>query len=194
MGKITDNIKNGILTKNWNLICDSYFRLTGEKVEVPEDTAPATVIDPFTMNKKDLYKYLTVDLECRLGPMKSYQLDDLKVILTASLETDEPKLVAANKINESENASTSPEFTYVPPQKKDRVLNMDKKRLPVNLNDFPSYGDEGKSKVERNRASAAAIKVNATCIRCKKSAAVNPAIIIKGVDNNEKNYICEKCS
>lgn len=192
MGKITDNIKNGILRKNWSLICDSYFRLTGEKIDVPEDTVPATVIDPFTMNKKDLYKYLTVDLECRLGPMKSYQLDDLRVILTASLEMDESKLTTANKISESENASISPEFTYVPPNKKDRVLNMDKKRLPVNLNDFPSYGDEGKSKVERTRTTA--VKVNATCMRCKKSAAVNPAILIIGTDNNEKVYICEKCS
>lgn len=199
MSKIKEKIKNGILKENWDYVCDAYFLLTGEKISPPKKS-----VDINSFNKRNLYDYLKKDCGMNfLLPIGEYKIEDLRLIYEYR---DTPQESGGQDFEKRSNwieleygatysdigetnASPQPEYTFISNKKAARALNIDKKPIDVVLRDFPTYGDEKRSTTSRTRTRQT---VSARCRKCNKVSKINPAIAIRGTDN-EQTYICEGC-
>lgn len=186
MAKLTDQLEEYIRAGDWSGVCAVFKKLTGRDVEPPK-TAPKTK-SPEQMGKKELYTLLSKAQ--KLAPMKEYTLEDLREMVSLQeMETEEDgEITTIRPVSGKKNISPNPDFTYIPEGR--NPLNMDKRKMKPVLRDFKTYDDEGGSKIARNRKKDS---VRATCRECKKSADIHPSLVISGIDN-EKTYICPKCS
>jgi hypothetical protein len=184
MSKLVDQLENAIKSADWPTVCAVFKKMTGRTVEPPKVGPP-----PFnwkTAKKADLYKFLQEEMG-ELDPIKEYSTEDLRAMAQmANAEPDEePELELP--IGSPNNSST--EYTYMPPGK--TPLNGDKQKLRPSFREFPSYDDEGKAKIVRDRGGP--VMVDAQCKKCRTTQSVNEALVNRG-PHNEKIYICPKCS
>lgn len=195
MSKVFSALEDAITNGSWADVCKFYTKMTGKPISPPEQK-PQFNIE--TANKKTMYaevKKLMPDI----GPIKNFTLEELKEIYSlrdveVEEEFEDQVITPAQLVNiETVNAAANPEFTYVNPKKKDKMINMDKRGFNARLTDFRSYGDE--KEVSRSMIPRSQNKVTARCVRCSRVAQVSPLVTIAGrEDGIEKSYICAKCS
>jgi len=185
LSKLVDQLEKAIKDGDWAGVCASFKKMTGREVQPPVVKPVKSPFNPATAKKVELYKELSSMLE--LEPIKSYTISDLRSmwILNSSDSVSEDAEVINTIPVRTESA-----YTYIPPEKAHKVLNGDKVPLRPTFRDFDTYGDEGKTKVERNR-KANLMKVN--CRKCKVESSVSPAVVTKSIDGDNV-YICPKCS
>jgi len=186
--RLIDKLEAAIKAGSWKDVCIVYKQMTGKTIE-PPNIVTEPVFDINTASKTEIYKRLKKSIE--LGPIKEYSVEDLRDIWVMH---NEPQVEEQNNpiasVEEVENVSVNPEFTFTSAKKRDKIINIDKKKLKPRFTEFPSYGDEGKSKIERDRKQEL---VRVPCRKCKTMSDVHPSLVIHGL-NNDKSYICPKCS
>ena len=184
MSKLIDQLENAIISADWPTVCAVFKKMTGRTVEPPKVGPPP--FDWKTAKKIDLYKFLQEEMG-ELDPIKEYTTEDLRAMAQMAKDSEEPEVGAELSIGSDDDGNV--EYTYMPPGK--TPLNMDKKKLRPSFREFPSYNDEGKAKIVRDRE--APIMVDAQCKKCRVTQPVNEALVNRG-PRNEKIYICPKCS
>ena len=98
-------IEAGITDANWQLVCDGFNKLTGKKLEPPQQitmTLKAT-FDPQKATKKELYNWL-LDY-APLEPMKNYTVADLKEMVGVYQLTEK-----AEPVVKKDNGYISPDL------------------------------------------------------------------------------------
>lgn len=186
MSKLVDQLESAIKLADWPTVCAVFKKMTGRTVNPPIVEKPA--FNWKTAKKKELYDALK-EVMGEMDNYKNYTIDDLRDMANIQFSEDEPEedFVAAPK--GAKNTSSEPEYTYIPENKK--PLNGDIRKLNPRFTEFPSYDDEGPSKITRDRPTAQ--KINASCRKCHSISSVHPNLVTTGY-NGEKIYYCPKCS
>ena len=191
MSKLIDQLENAIKSADWVTVCAVFKKMTGRTVEPPKVGPPP--FDWKTAKKGELYKVLQEKLG-ELDPIKDYTTEDLRVMAQMSLneeETEEDNTQEDLVDTRSPVTEEEEQYTYIPPGKTN-LLNVDKKKLNPRFTEFPTYGDEGKSKVPRDRD--APTLMSAPCLKCRQTYNnIHPSLINKKV-TGEQIYICPNCS
>lgn len=80
MGTPLSKIESGIITGDWNLVCEGFNRLTGKNLSPiqPIVKQEVRVFDPSSAKKKEIYTWLKDKMD--LGPITSYYLKELREI------------------------------------------------------------------------------------------------------------------
>lgn len=192
MSKLVDQLENAIKSADWVTVCAVFKKMTGRTIEPPKVGPPP--FDWKTAKKAELYKVLQAELG-KLDPPKDYTTEDLRSMAQIHFDGDDDEGDTLQREDFVDYRipvdSEQVEYTYIPPGKTN-VLNIDKKKLNPRFTEFPSYDDEGKSKVARDRDAPQLM--SAPCLKCKQVYNdIHPSLINKKV-TGEKIYICPKCS
>lgn len=201
MSKIVKKLEMAVSNQNWQDVCDAYKLITGKEIFPPKTE---NQVDLSSLNKKDLYKLLKQSGKVPfIGPIAGYELDDLRILYDSYIKesfflNDEVKSVNAATVDSElpfvesvENYSSQPDHTYISKKNAHKILNIDKKPIRFVLSDFQKYGDEPNPTVKAPRINTNIVE--ARCRKCNKTAKVNKAILIRGIQENERTYICEAC-
>jgi hypothetical protein len=71
-------IENGILSGDWQLVCDGFNKLTGKSLSPPVITPTKPIFDIETAGKKEVYEYIKKNLNPSIGAMKSFSIEELR--------------------------------------------------------------------------------------------------------------------
>jgi hypothetical protein len=71
-------IENGILSGDWQLVCDGFNKLTGKSLLPPVITPAKPIFDIETAGKKEVYEYIKKNLNPSIGAMKSFSIEELR--------------------------------------------------------------------------------------------------------------------
>jgi len=194
MAKLVDQLESAITVGDWTQVCNVFEKMTGRVVAPPKPKETPYVFNWKTAKKAELYKELS-KVMTGIGPAKNYSTEDLRDMAQIHFTDNEQdveieqyeSLTSGFPVSTTENPNT--EYTYIPPNK--TPLNGDKKKLNPRFTEFPSYDDEGKAKVSRDRDAPKLIST--PCRKCHEVSKVHPSLVNKGI-NGEKIYICPKCS
>ena len=171
-------IEAGITDANWQLVCDGFNKLTGKKLEPPQQitmTLKAT-FDPQKATKKELYNWL-LDY-APLEPMKNYTVADLKEMVGVYQLTEK-----AEPVVKKDNGYISPDlrggpltqvklpdgaafmdgFRYTSGKKK--LLPIDMQKVVATLDpQLKNVGDPTNEYVPRDAPKKSSLK----CLKCSK--------------------------
>ena len=171
-------IEAGITDANWQLVCDGFNKLTGKKLEPPQQitmTLKAT-FDPQKATKKELYNWL-LDY-APLEPMKNYTVADLKEMVGVYQLAEE-----AEPVVKKDNGYISPDlrggpltqvklpdgaafmdgFRYTSGKKK--LLPIDMQKVVATLDpQLKNVGDPTNEYVPRDAPKKSSLK----CLKCSK--------------------------
>ena len=188
MAKLVDQLESAITAGDWAQVCNVFEKMTGRVITPPKPKEVIHVFNWKTAKKAELHKELS-KVMAGIGPAKNYSTEDLRDMAQIHFTDNEQyeELTTEFTVATTENPNT--EYTYIPPNK--TPLNGDKKKLNPRFTEFPSYDDEGKAKVTRDRDAPKLIST--PCRKCHEVSKVHPSVVNKGI-NGEKIYICPKCS
>jgi len=172
-----DKIGAAISKGDLDEVCALFNKMTGRSVsiirEVPFDYTKAKKADLLTKLEGQFPKEMLTGLSVK----------ELRELYGANVLEPQQGI---QKVQEPTDSDSS---FYIPPDKAGRLLNMDKRKIPVRLDDFESYGDERlptKKDVRPNKLT------NASCVKCGKSDQVNEILLIAGAEGGPK-FLCPKC-
>ena len=74
-------IENGILSGDWQLVCDGFNKITGKSLSPPIVEPVKQVFNPDKASKKELYNYIKENINPSIGAMKSFSIEELREIL-----------------------------------------------------------------------------------------------------------------
>lgn len=181
MSKLLDKLEESILNGDWVQLCAVFNRMTGRNV-----LPPVKKEEKFNFRKAkkaELVDRLNkAGIDC--GGLSLGELRDVYEFNFGGEESAEQPVIVDEEVYSDEEV----EHTYIPPDKKHKILNCDKEKVAVQLRDFPTYDDERKPVRRTARPNNL---VNAKCISCGTVEKINPLLMIGGA--NDKKYICPKC-
>lgn len=188
------NIENGIITGDWNLVCEGFNKLTGKKLKPIVITPQVEEFNPETASKRELYKWIKDKYD--IAPMKTFTVDELKemaVIFSAnqvhSINNDyTDELTAEIKVQElSDGAAFLDGFRYH--SGRNKLLPIDK--LKVNAVLEPALkGDDGPDREITKREAPK--KINMKCLKCNKSFMNYSYLAVE--TGGELKSLCPNCS
>lgn len=166
-------IEAGITDANWQLVCDGFNKLTGKKLEPPQQitmTLEAT-FDAKKATKKELYNWLLY--YAPLEPMKNYTIADLKEMVGVYqlAEEAEPVIKKDNDLHGGpittvslpNGASFLDGFRYTSGKRK--LLPIDTQKVIATLDpQLKDVGDPTNEYVPRETPKKSVLK----CLKCSK--------------------------
>ena len=209
---LMQQLKEGILTGNWDIICSVYSSATGEVISPPEQTKIEEVVfDHKTAKKKDLYKWIKDNYDIKLKSITSYKVQDLRDIAQFNIDMNG----AQEPISQQEVQSTTGgdpllfnsdyayngSAFYINGEATARDRNMANSLKNINerikadkdikgLLDTEENNEYAKLKSYREKYEP----VEATCKQCNQVVKVHPAKITTLSDvDNKKLTVCEYC-
>lgn len=84
-----EKIEKGILSGNWKLVCEAYYKLSGKKLEPPVQIKE---FDPNKATKSELYKYAKSVNE-NLAPITAYTIKELREVISVFEKNSQPEPV-----------------------------------------------------------------------------------------------------
>ena len=75
-------IENGILSGDWQLVCDGYNKITGKNVVTQINEPQKPVFNDEKASKKELYSHIKENLNPSIGHMKSFSIEELREVIS----------------------------------------------------------------------------------------------------------------
>lgn len=196
-------IENGILSANWQLVCDGFNKLTGKSLLPPVVNPPKPVFDIETASKKQVYEFIKENLNPSIGAMKSFSIEELREMFSVfSMENnvdDEQTRPKAQKSAPKKSKKIDPTqtgfvdgFRYFQPTKLYGATKMqDIDVAPLRLVEDPNMKYiKDADNFEYNPREAPKV-TDIVCLKCKKSF---KSLEKLGVDvDGETKGICPTC-
>lgn len=193
--KLLEDIKAGIISRDLDLICRAYNKITGENIKVPPEEKK---FDIDTANKRELYKYINSYNE-NMKPIKSYTLEDLRGIALIyktceekeEIETvEEP--VETIKSFHTEDSNNHEENNGVFITNHNNLLPIDKKIINQPINDDKLEARISTTKeFKKSQPRDAFTNVQAACELCSSQVMVHPKRVNNGVSG--PSCVCDQC-
>lgn len=179
-------IKAGIVNDDFELICNAYYKLTGEKIAKAKKK-----FDPAKANKKQLYDEIKKH-NSKLPAIAEYTVSDLREMY--KIYSDTPSVYDIDNIDtyindEEKKADKTVKNSGTFVFKKDRLLVGDKKnivdKLKVTPRDLTSIKEAEFVEKEYRPPQE---KIQIQCDLCKRSAEVLPIFV-----TSERAGFCDNC-
>jgi len=184
-------IENGILSGDWQLVCDGFNKLTGKKLIPPAPPKQEVKFDPLKANKRALYAFLKSKIE--MDTINAYSIDELRemsVVHTSEEESegDEEVVIESSEDKALPNGGKFLDgFRYTTGRSK--LLPIDQERVVTFLDPMlKNVGDPQNEYRPRNPPK----KITVKCMTCKTAFRQTAGIAVE-VDNELKS-LCPKCS
>lgn len=184
-------IEAGILSGDWNTVCEGFNKLTGKKLTPPVQKAEKVVFNPEKAPKKELYSYLgkIMDLE----PIKNYSLADLREMAVVHSAFSTEDLVSQTWSDTPQHAAALDKGVFLDGFRyhsgRSKLLKIDQKPVTVIVEpQLANIGDPTKEYQPREPVK----HINFSCMKCKKSfsAPESRGMYIDG----EAKALCPVCS
>lgn len=183
-------IENGIMSGDWNLVCEGFNKLTGKKLTAPilkkDIELPDQKIDSTPSTKRELYNWIKNKYD--IAPYKTFTIEELREMYTVySVNDDLLDEVVVETQELANGAAFLDGFRFHSGRKK--LLPIDTQKVIATLEPM-LHGDDGPDKETQKRDAPK--KINMKCLKCNKSFS-NYAYL--GVDSGgEVKALCPVCS
>lgn len=174
-----DKIGAAISKGDLDEVCSLFNKMTGRSISVVKEIP----FDHTKAKKAQLVEKL--DGQFPKEMLVGLSIKELRELYGVNVHSPQESVQKEVRVSTDSGDSSF----YVPPDKAGRLLNMDKRKIPVRLDDFKSYGDEREPTQKEARPNKL---VNASCVKCNKSDQVNEILLIAGAEGGPK-FLCPKC-